>query len=67
MDRERSFLVPHKLLEPILEKLGRQNRGEEEVGLRAVDFEHTDDYTRPIDRIPDSEEIILFTRIPPVS
>jgi hypothetical protein len=63
MEKNRGyFKIPHDVLEPLLNRLGHNNRS---LGSHhepsAEDLEHTDDpYTRPIDRIPQDQEITLW-------
>lgn len=62
MDKEKDFRVPHKWLTPIMEALGRQNRGEAEQH-ELTESEVDSFYQRPLQadyRGGEATEIVTF-------
>ena len=63
VDRARqpdSFKIEHRLLVPLLTKLGQVNRGDPQAP--SVDDINTM-FERPIDRTPRDQEIVLFPQV----
>ena len=65
MDHEKTFRLPHRLMKPVLEVLGRINRTDHQE-LTPEDQEWIESHASIRDNIPTSEEIILFHQAQPI-